>query len=152
MIINLNKTEGLKFKKIESSKEFQKEKDISIDLNFWKVNKNKILKNNNNNNIGIIINSDQSLNDVIEHLKLFKMICINFLTFKDGRPFTLARKLRELYNFNELIRASGHILPDQSVFLIRSGFDSFEIEDAQLNYWEQFIKNDVGVYYQKVYI
>ena len=151
MIINLNKTEGLEFKKIESSKEFKKEKNISIDLNFWKVNKNEILKNNNKN-IGIIINSDQSLNDVIEHLKLFKMICINFLTFKDGRPFTLARKLRELYNFNELIRASGHILPDQSVFLIRSGFNSFEIEDTQLDYWEEFIKNDVGLYYQKVYI
>ena len=150
MIINLNKTEGLEFKKIESSKEFKKEKNISIDLNFWKVNKNEILKNNNTN-IGIIINSDQSLNDFIEHLKLFKMICINFLTFKDGRPFTLARKLRELYNFNELIRASGHILPDQSVFLIRSGFDSFEIEDKQLKYWEEFIKNDVGLYYQKVY-
>ena len=151
MIINLNKIEGLKFKKIESSKEFKKEKNISIDLNFWNVNKNEILKNNDKN-IGIIINSDQSLNDVIEHLKLFKMICINFLTFKDGRPFTLARKLRELYSFNELIRASGHILPDQSVFLIRSGFDSFEIEDKQLKYWEEFIKNDVGLYYQKVYI
>ena len=151
MIINLNKTEGLEFKKIESSKEFKKEKNISIDLNFWKVNKNEILKNNNKN-IGIIINSDQSLIDIIEHLKLFKMICINFLTFKDGRPFTLARKLRELYNYNELIRASGHILPDQSVFLIRSGFNSFEIEDTQLDYWEEFIKNDVGLYYQKVYI
>ena len=150
MIINLNKTEDLEFKKIESSEEFKKEKNISIDLNFWKVNKNEILKNNNTN-IGIIINSDQSLNDFIEHLKLFKMICINFLTFKDGRPFTLARKLRELYNFNELIRASGHILPDQSVYLIRSGFDSFEIEDKQLKYWEEFIKNDVGLYYQKVY-
>ena len=150
MIINLNKSEGLEFKKIESSKEFKKEKNISIDLNFWKVNKNEILKNNNKN-IGIVINSDQSLNDVIEHLKLFKMICINFLTFKDGRPFTLARKLRELYNFNELIRASGHILPDQSVFLIRSGFDSFEIEELQIKYWEEFIKNDVGLYYQKVY-
>lgn len=150
MIINLNKTEGLEFKKIECSKEFKKEKNISIDLNFWKVNKNEILKNNNKN-IGIIINSDQSLNDIIEHLKLFKMICINFLTFKDGRPFTLARKLRELYNFNELIRASGHILPDQSIFLIRSGFDSFEIKDEQIKYWEEFIKNDVGLYYQKVY-
>ena len=150
MIINLNKTEGLEFKKIESSEEFKKEKNISIDLHFWKVNKNEILKNNNKN-IGIIINSDQSLNDIIEHLKLFKMICINFLTFKDGRPFTLARKLRELYNFNELIRASGHILPDQSVFLIRSGFDSFEVEDVQIKYWEEFIKNDVGLYYQKVY-
>ena len=150
MIINLDKTEGIEFKKIESSKEFKKEKNISIDLNFWEVNKNEILKNDNKN-IGIIINSDQSLNDVIEHLKLFKMICINFLTFKDGRPFTLARKLRELYNFNGLIRASGHILPDQSIFLIRSGFDSFEIEDEQIKYWEEFMKNDVGLYYQKVY-
>lgn len=151
MIINLNKSEGLKFKKIESYKELIKEKNISINLNFWKNNKNEILKSSNKN-IGIIINSDQSLDDIVENLELFKMICINFLTFKDGRPFTLARKLRELYNFNELIRASGHILPDQSVFLIRSGFDSFEIDDKQLDYWEQFIKNDIGLYYQKVHI
>ncbi len=151
MIINLNKTKNPEFDKISSLQEFEIKKNVLIDLNFWKIHKTEILKNKNKN-MAITINSDQSLENFIEHLIIFKMICINFLTFKDGRPFTLARKLRELYKFNNPIRASGHILPDQSIFLIRSGFDSFEIEDKQKGYWEEFIKSDVGLYYQKVYI
>tara|TARA_B100000989_G_C19181250_1_gene319665 strand:- start:84 stop:539 length:456 start_codon:yes stop_codon:yes gene_type:complete len=151
MIINLNKNENFEFKKIKTFREFVIRKNVSVDINFWKVNKSKILKEDNKN-IGITINSDQSLDDFIEHLYIFKMICINFLTFKDGRPFTFARKLREYYNFKKLIRASGHIIPDQSVYLIRSGFNSFDIDGRQLSYWKKFMKSDVGLYYQKVHI
>tara|TARA_B100000989_G_C19263904_1_gene353324 strand:+ start:132 stop:587 length:456 start_codon:yes stop_codon:yes gene_type:complete len=151
MIINLNKNNFFEFKKIINLKELEAEGNVLVDLDFWQIYKNELLKSENKN-IGVIINSDQSLEDLIEHLVIIKMICINFLTFKDGRPFTIARKLRELHGFNKQIRASGHILPDQSIFLIRSGFDSFEIDAKQKTYWEQFIKNDIGLYYQKVHI
>ena len=46
-------------------------------------------------NIGIFINSDQKLDLLFEDLKFFKIIQINFLTFKDGRPFSLAKNLRK---------------------------------------------------------
>ena len=75
MIINLNKNENFEFKKIKTFREFVIRKNVSVDINFWKVNKSKILKEDNKN-IGITINSDQSLDDFIEHLYIFKNLSI----------------------------------------------------------------------------
>ncbi len=99
-------------------------------------------------NIGIKLNSDESVSLIKEDIKLFKIIQFNFITFKDGRPFSEARKLRNEYKFTNEIRASGHIIPDQYIFLIRCGFDSVEIESKKKKFWLEFLKMDSGLYYQ----
>ena len=76
------------------------------------------------------------------------MIQINFETFKDGRPFTFAKMLRKKYNFKGEIRAAGHVLPDQFVFLIRCGFDSVEIKEEDKGVWLDLLEMDEGLYYQ----
>ena len=76
------------------------------------------------------------------------MIQINFETFKDGRPFTFAKMLRKKHNFKGEIRAVGHVLPDQFIFLIRCGFDSVEIEEENKSAWLEQLEMDEGVYYQ----
>ena len=76
------------------------------------------------------------------------IVQFNFLSFKDGRPFSIAKTLRKKFNFKKEIRASGHILPDQYIFLIRCGFDTVEIEDKDFDVWVRFFKMDEGLYYQ----
>ena len=76
------------------------------------------------------------------------MVQINFETFKDGRPFTFAKILRKKHNFKGELRAVGHILPDQFVFLIRCGFDSVEIKEEDKNVWLELLEIDEGLYYQ----
>ena len=76
------------------------------------------------------------------------MIQINFETFKDGRPFTFAKMLRRKHNFKGELRAAGHILPDQFVFLIRCGFDSVEIKEEDKDIWLKLLEIDEGLYYQ----
>ena len=76
------------------------------------------------------------------------MLQINFETFKDGRPFTFAKILRKKYNFKGELRAAGHILPDQFVFLIRCGFDSVEIREEDKDAWLELLEIDEGLYYQ----
>jgi len=76
------------------------------------------------------------------------MIQINFETFKDGRPFTFAKLLRKKYDFRGELRAVGHVLPDQYVFLIRCGFDSVEIEEEDKEIWLELLEMDEGLYYQ----
>jgi uncharacterized protein (DUF934 family) len=76
------------------------------------------------------------------------MVQINFETFKDGRPFTFAKMLRKKYNFKNELRAAGHVLPDQFVFLIRCGFDSVEIKEEDKDVWLELLKMDDGLYYQ----
>ena len=76
------------------------------------------------------------------------MIQINFETFKDGRPFTFAKMLRKKYDFRGELRAVGHVLPDQYVFLMRCGFDSVEIEEGDKEIWLELLEMDEGLYYQ----
>ncbi|MGH6735072.1 MAG: phosphoadenylyl-sulfate reductase [Methyloceanibacter sp.] len=58
-------------------------------------------------------------------------IAISFPVVTDGRGFSLARLLRERHGFKGEIRAVGHLIPDHGQFLLRSGFDTAEIKDAE---------------------
>lgn len=57
-------------------------------------------------------------------------IAIRFPTFGDGRGHSLAVLLRERHGFDGEIRAVGYLIPDLAPFLLRSGFDTAEITDA----------------------
>ena len=50
-----------------------------------------------------------------------------FPSFKDGRAYSQARVLREQYGFRGELRATGNVLRDQFLFLLRAGFDAFEV-------------------------
>jgi phosphoadenosine phosphosulfate reductase len=64
-------------------------------------------------------------------------IAIRFPVVTDGRGFSLARILRERHGFTGEIRAVGHLIPDLGQFLLRSGFDTAEIADAeQASVWQ----------------
>ena len=51
-----------------------------------------------------------------------------FPNFRDGRAYSQARQLREHYGFRGEMRATGEVLRDQFLFLIRAGFDAFEVK------------------------
>ena len=121
-------------------------KKVILTKNLW-IEKKQILKEKKIN-VGIQINSDESLDEITQDLQYFSLIQFNFLTFKDGRPFSIAKILRKKLNFEKEIRASGHILPDQYIFLIRCGFDTVEIEEKNMDIWIRFFKMDEGLYYQ----
>ncbi len=58
------------------------------------------------------------------------VVAIRFPTFGDGRGHSLAVLLRERHGFKGEIRAVGYLIPDLAPFLLRSGFDTAEITDA----------------------
>jgi len=118
---------------------------IIITVEQWLANKNILKKRKN---IGIKLNSDESISMIKDDIDFFEMIQFNFITFKDGRPFSEAKKLRVEFKFLNEIRASGHILPDQYIFLLRCGFNSVEIETSKKKFWLEFLEMDSGLYYQ----
>ena len=120
-------------------------KKIIFCINFWFENKRTLKKKKH---IGVILDSNQSIDLIKDDIKFFSLVQFNFITFKDGRPFTEIKKLRKYSKFNGEIRAAGHILPDQYVFLNRCGVDSFEIEEGKEKFWIDFFKMDEGLYYQ----
>ena len=121
-------------------------KKIILTKNLW-IEKKQIIKEKKIS-VGIQINSDESIDEITKDLQYFSLIQFNFLTFKDGRPFSIAKILRKKLNFEKEIRASGHILPDQYIFLMRCGFDTVEIEEKNIDVWIRFFKMDEGLYYQ----
>lgn len=121
-------------------------KKVVLTKGLW-IQKGQLLKKNKIIS-GIQLNSDESLDEITDDILYFSLVQFNFLSFKDGRPFSIAKTLRKKFNFKKEIRASGHILPDQYIFLIRCGFDTVEIEDKDFDVWVRFFKMDEGLYYQ----
>ena len=58
------------------------------------------------------------------------VVGIHFPSFGDGRGHSLAVLLRERHGFKGEVRAVGYLIPDLAPFLLRSGFDTAEITDA----------------------
>ena len=121
-------------------------KKVILTKSLW-IQKGQLLKKNKIIS-GIQLDSDESLDEITDDILYFSLIQFNFLSFKDGRPFSIAKNLRKKLNFKNEIRASGHVLPDQYIFLIRCGFDTVEIEDKDFDVWVRFFKMDEGLYYQ----
>jgi len=139
------KNEYIFWDESEKIKSINKKKVI-LTKGLW-IQKGQLLKKNKIIS-GIQLNSDESLDEITDDILYFSLVQFNFLSFKDGRPFSIAKTLRKKFNFKKEIRASGHILPDQYIFLIRCGFDTVEIEDKDFDVWVRFFKMDEGLYYQ----
>jgi len=79
------------------------------------------------NQIGVRLTVDESICDIEAYVGQLPLIELAFTSFKDGRPFSTAVALRQDCGFKNDLRASGDIIPDQALFLIRSGFSSMVI-------------------------
>tara|TARA_A100001015_G_C14767167_1_gene623772 strand:- start:95 stop:544 length:450 start_codon:yes stop_codon:yes gene_type:complete len=146
VILNGSKIIINNYKNIENIDDLKNFNFSLIDIDLWRYSKKKILTSKNK--IGIKINSDQSIDDLFSNLDFFHLIVFNFLSFKDGRPFSHARELRENLNFKKEIRASGYILPDQYIFLKRCGFDTVEVEEGKVKIWTEIYKKNEWLNYQ----
>jgi uncharacterized protein (DUF934 family) len=75
---------------------------------------------------GVIWPNARPVVDLVPHLDRLALVALVFPTFKDGRAYSQARLLRERYAYRGELRATGDVLQDQFLYLLRSGFDSFE--------------------------
>jgi len=78
--------------------------------------------------VGVIWPNDKNIAELVPHLGKLALIALVFPAYKDGRAYSQARLLRERYNYRGELRATGQILRDQFVFMLRAGFDSFEVK------------------------
>src|SRR6201996_4644557 len=78
--------------------------------------------------LGVIWPNNRDLDDLVPYLDRLAAIALVFPTFRDGRAYSQARLLRERHGFRGELRATGQVLRDQFVFMLRSGFDAFEVK------------------------
>jgi uncharacterized protein (DUF934 family) len=75
------------------------------------------------------------------------LVALEFPKFRDGRAFSTARELRERHGFTGEIRAVGHVIPDQYLFLVHCGFTTVEVPDgANLDTWAAALKESTAGY------
>ena len=70
-------------------------------------------------------NTDR-VEDLAPHIGRLKLIVLHFPKFSDGRAYSQARLLRGRLGYRGELRATGGVLQDQALFMLRCGFDSFE--------------------------
>ncbi len=68
----------------------------------------------------------QALVDVLQDIERIDIV---FDDINDGRGFSIGRRLREM-GFTGEIRATGRILQDQLHYLVRCGFNAFELPEG----------------------
>ncbi len=66
------------------------------------------------------------------HLDRLALIEISFPKYTDGRGFSQAQLLRRRMGYTGELRAVGHVLRDQLLYMHRSGIDAFETSRAEL--------------------
>lgn len=86
--------------------------------------------NNRDGHIGVIIDGNAEIEEIIQPLLDLPLIAVNFPKFVDGRGFSTARLLRERYNYSGEIRAVGGFIRDQLYLLSRCGFNAFKFDDT----------------------
>jgi uncharacterized protein (DUF934 family) len=77
--------------------------------------------------IGVIWPNSRRVAELAPYLDRLALVALVFPNFKDGRAYSQARLLRERYGFRGELRATGQILRDQFVFLVRAGFDVLDV-------------------------
>jgi len=78
--------------------------------------------------LGVAWPNDRRVTELQPWLGHLALIALHFPKFRDGRAYSQARLLREQYGFGGTLRATGDVLRDQFSFLVRAGFDSFDVK------------------------
>jgi len=98
--------------------------------------------------VGVRLRSDQSPELIAEDLPHLSLVALEFPKFRDGRAYSYARILRERYGFKGEVRAVGDVLMEQIHFMLRTGFNAFEIEGGDPLGQVRAALNDYTVWYQ----
>jgi uncharacterized protein (DUF934 family) len=101
--------------------------NVIFPFSYWQEHRDALLKQNSTH--AVWIDGDIETEKLIDDLKHFSIIALDFPAFKDGRSYTHARLLRDRYAYKGDLRAVGDVLRDQLFFMHRCGIDSYEVRE-----------------------
>jgi len=120
---------------------------VIVSLAQWQAQRDALLARGTP--LGIRLHSDQSPEAIADDVQHFAVIALEFPKFRDGRAYSYARLLRERYGFKGELRAVGDVLMEQLFFMLRTGFDAFDVQQSPdpVAAFETALK-DFSVWYQ----
>jgi uncharacterized protein (DUF934 family) len=99
---------------------------VIVSLERWQRDRDALLARQAP--LGVRLRSDQSPESIADDLDRLALVALEFPKFRDGRAYSHARILRERYGFRGEVRAVGDVLMEQLHFMLRTGFNAFDIE------------------------
>ncbi len=119
---------------------------VIVSLERWQASGEALLRRDEP--VGVRLRSDEPPELIGDGLGKLAVIALEFPAFRDGRAYSYARLLREKYAYRGELRAVGDVLLEQLHFMVRTGFDAFELdsEDPLGDY--QVAAEDFSVWYQ----
>jgi uncharacterized protein (DUF934 family) len=101
--------------------------------------------------VGVIWPNSRDVEELAPHLARLASIALVFPSFRDGRAYSQARLLRERYDYRGELRATGQVLRDQFLFMLRAGFTAFEVaKDADADHFAEAVHRYTRFYQQSV--
>ena len=119
---------------------------LVVSLPQWQDNRDRLA--GRNAPLGMLLASDETPEAIAGDLDNFAVICLDFPAFTDGRAYSSARVLREQLAYTGELRAVGNVLRDQALFMVRCGFDTFEVADDRAVDGFTAALTEIGVWYQ----
>jgi uncharacterized protein (DUF934 family) len=101
---------------------------VIVSLAQWQAQRDALLRRGTP--LGLRLRSDQSPEVIADDVQCFALIALEFPKFRDGRAYSYARLLRERYGFKGELRAVGEVLMEQVFFMVRTGFDAFDLQQS----------------------
>jgi len=101
---------------------------VIVSLAQWQAQRDALLARGAP--LGIRLHSDQSPEAIANDVEHFALVALEFPKFRDGRAYSYARLLRERYGFKGELRAVGDVLMEQVFFMVRTGFDAFDLQQS----------------------
>ena len=80
--------------------------------------------------VGVAIVAGKDVVGALAEAAKRPLVALKFDKFADGRAFSYAELLRERHGFKGELRATGEVLLDEIALMLRCGFTSFEVTDA----------------------
>lgn len=109
-----------------------------VSFGRWKTERDALA--GRNAPLGLSLANTDEVEEIGPEANRFGVIALGFPKFSDGRAYSQARLLRERYGFKGELRATGAVLPDQLVHMLRCGFDSFVPPDDRLvRFWDRVV-------------
>ena len=80
---------------------------------------------------GVLLSGADDPQELVPDLDRLSVIAVQFASFTDGRGYSIGRLLRDRYVYRGELRAIGDIQRDQIFYLMRCGFDAFELRPGE---------------------
>jgi uncharacterized protein (DUF934 family) len=103
---------------------------LIVGFDQWHTRRDELIERGGR--LGIVLQPAHAVEQLVPDLAHFSLVAAEFPGPSDGRGYTQGRLLRERYAFDGELRAIGYVRRDQLFFLARCGFNSFDMQDHEL--------------------